>query len=364
MKYTIYLIFFFSLHSHAQKGRHDVLNPEELKVKEFKLEAERIAPSEIRLPFSKIRIIDSRFDTSKIGYIPSRDFFAGKRKLYKKMVFSSGIANAIEKYYNDYYSASFTENDFELVIVMKKFWISGNPGVNNKRAEVNNSVKGGTGFYCKWEYYLSQKDKYLPVKRIDTVLILNNDIAKYIEEEFSENTMPNIKFALKYLIEILDYSNAISQFGNQSKKTWADITTYNDKMFNLPALQTNGFTKGVYLNFEEFKNNTPSISNFEEKKMKYRLINSENYLEDEQGNTISNYWGYCNGSEFRYGMFGNEKVYRINNTFCFFIKVTGYIITPGNNLSTGPSSGIATTTKNKYEVWVPYQLDMETGEIY
>ena len=36
---------------------------------------------------------------------------------------------------------SFAQNDFELLIVMKRFWISGNANSNNKRVEVSNSDK-------------------------------------------------------------------------------------------------------------------------------------------------------------------------------------------------------------------------------
>ena len=91
--------------------------------------------------------------------------------------------------------------------------------------------------------------------------------------------------------------------------------------------------------------------------------NTEIYLEDMKGQTISNYWGYSDGKEFRYGMLGNDKIYKIQNTFCFFIKVVGYVIDQDNNGQYG-GSGITTTSKVKYEVWVPYQIDMETGQIY
>ena len=62
-------------------------------------------------------------------------------------------------------------------------------------------------------------------------------------------------------------------------------------------------------------------------------------------------------------MLGNDKIYRIQNTFCFFIKVVGYSIDAGNQGQYG-GSDINTISKDKYETWVPFQIDMETGEIY
>ena len=135
-------------------------------------------------------------------------------------------------------------------------------------------------------------------------------------------------------------------------------------MNEIPILKDGLFKKGVYLSFEEFKNNKPSIVEYKEKEMRYKLINTEKYLEDMNGNTISNYWSYSDGKIMRYGMLGNEKVYRVQNTFCFFIKVTGYIVSSGNETFSNSGSGINTTSKRKYEVWVPFQIDMETGEVY
>jgi hypothetical protein len=188
MKWGLISILFFSSFCFAQSGGRDALNPDQLEVKEFILKVERTVSTEIKLPFKSIKIIDSRFDTSKIGYIPFTDFIAGKKKLYEKMLLKGGVSNAVESYYNEYYTGSFTQNDFELLIVMKRFWISGNAIDNPKRIEVVNSVKMNSNIYCKWEYYLGKNGKYLPIKRIDTVFRYTGDLAKYGEEEFRKKS--------------------------------------------------------------------------------------------------------------------------------------------------------------------------------
>ena len=365
MRYLLNIVLFIPVFVIAQNGKRDVLNPQQLAVKEIKLEAQKTAPPEIKFPFKSIKIIDSRFDTSKIGYVPTTDILAGKRKAFKKMLLQGGNGNAIENYYNDYYAGSFTQNDFELLIVMKRFWLAGDVRSNNKRVEIANSVGSNNNIYCKWEYYLGKDGKYLPIKRMDTVIQNTEDLSKYIEEEFSEKSLSFFKYGLKALIEILDYSNAVKQFENKPKKTLAEIKDFNEKMIAIPILQDSIFKKGVYLSFEEFKNNEPSISHFEKKKMHYGKINTntEIYLEDMKGETISNYWGYSDEKDIRYGMLGNDKIYKVQNTFCFFIKVVAYVIGQDNNGQYG-GSGITTTSKRKYEAWVPFQIDMETGEVY
>ena len=73
--------------------------------------------------------------------------------------------------------------------------------------------------------------------------------------------------------------------------------------------------------------------------MKYGLIDKEDYLIDSVGQIISDYWGYSDGKVFKMSKYGNNKLYRKGNTFEFF-------------------------NVHANSLWIPYQIDMETGEIY
>ncbi|MBK8497094.1 MAG: hypothetical protein IPL50_20415 [Chitinophagaceae bacterium] len=64
-----------------------------------------MAPSEVKLPFRQIKIIDSRFDTSKMGFTGKA--FGGKTNAFNAIQFKGGFATAVEKYYADYYENSF-----------------------------------------------------------------------------------------------------------------------------------------------------------------------------------------------------------------------------------------------------------------
>lgn len=370
MKYLLITALLLPSFVFAQSGKRDILDPNQLAVKELKLGIEKTLRSETKLPFEKIKIIDSRYDTSKIGYITLGSFFSSKTRFFKKLVLQDGTGKAIENYYNECYAGSFTKNGFELLVVIKRLWISGDTRSNSKRVELTNAAKTNDNLYCKWEYYIGKDGKYLPVKRVDSIIQVGEDFRKFNDmvevvddEGIVKKTVSFLKFTLRGLIEFLDYSNAIRQFDSQTKKTLPEINEFNERMHKMPILQEGTIKKGVYLTFDEFKNNRPSIVDFREKKMRYKTINTEIYLENMNGETISNYWGYSDGEKFRYGMLGNDKLYRIQNTFCFFIKVESYAISSGNDAGYG-GSGINTTSKNKYHVWVPYQIDMETGEIY
>jgi hypothetical protein len=338
-------------------AQDDISNPDKLKEKVFELGAEFIAPQTIKLPFSSIKIIDSRFDTSKLGFIYTGSFFRAKAKSYKKFKLKNGIESAIEKYYNEYYANSFMKNGFELLIVMKKFWISQFEAGNTKRQDIAKDNSTGGSFLCKWEYYIGNNGNYLPVKRVDTAFNYSEEIAKYIEKEFEEKKLMNLKFFLKKLIEIYDFEKALTVFDKQPKKTIEQINLYNQKRFNIPIIHDSITVNGVYLSFSDFQENKPSITLFTEKKMKYGNFKKEEFIQDEKGNTINPYWGYSNNSEIKYGLYGHDKIYRVSNTFEFFTRVTWH--------STSTTSGdIPITYNTKNEVWIPIQIDMETGEIY
>ncbi len=368
MKYLVLTALLLPAFVFAQNGKRDALNPNQLDVKELILGTKKTAPPEIKLPFKSIRIIDSRYDSSKIGYVPDVDFISSYKKIFKKMTLKDGVSSAIENYYNKYYAGSFTQNGFELLIVIKRLWISGNARSNNKEIESTTDVKSNDNIYCKWEYYIGKDGKYLPVKRVDSIIRGGEDFLKYEEikligayEAAIKKIVSFFRTSLQRLIEFLDYSNAIKQFDIQTKKTLPEIYEFNKRMNVMPVLQDSIIKKGVYLSFEEFKNNRPSIADFREKKMHYGTGKTENYLENMKGESISNYWGYSDGKEFRYGMLGNDKVYRIQNTFCFFIKIDGVTV---GSIMKDQYGERSLNSSTKSVVWVPYQVDMETGEVY
>ena len=221
MRFYLFVVVMTPFFAFAQGGKRDVLNPERLEFREIELEAQSTAPTEIKLPFSSIRIIDSRPDTSKIGYMPFSSL--SKKKSFRKIGLKGGVGNAIESYYNQYYENSFTQNDFELLIVMKKFWISRVNNTKNIRVELTNRMDANSYTYYKWEYYIGKNGKYLPVKRIDTMMNKSIDLAEFIDKEFDEKSQAYLKYDLKTLIEILDFTNAIKEFERQPKKTLEEI---------------------------------------------------------------------------------------------------------------------------------------------
>jgi hypothetical protein len=361
MRLLLFLFFMITgLMVFAQKDDKIKGSPDKLAYVDFSLRAQRIAPSDIKLPFSSIKIIDSRFDTSKIGFVPIEFYVpsptSGLQQVisFKKIRIYGGIAQSIEDYYKVYYENSFTQNGLQLLLVMKRFWISGIDNTSGTRMDIVGNLKTSTNFYIKWEYYLGKDNNYLPVKRIDTLLKEQDVIDYTLKGEFSESRQAYFKVVLKSLIEILDFNRAVTAYESQPKKTFNEINDFNAKRNNLVILQDSIIKKGVYLSFDEFANNNPSIKDFNIKKMRYGVFKSEPYLEKPDGEMISEYWGYSDGKEMRFGKFGNELIYRKGNTFEF------YVLVKLNNTS----DVTAAIGGNQLYLKMPYQLDMETGLPY
>jgi hypothetical protein len=350
MKILFHLLFTsLSLFAIAQKEGKKATNPDKLGFVYSDLIEERTASTGIHLPFSAIKIIDSRFDTSKLGFKPIESTNLSVMTTFKKISIRGGIAKSIENFYNDYYKNSFNQNDFVLLIVMKKFWISGIDNSKGNRIDFTEYSETAANFYCKWEYYLGKGDRYLPIKRIDTIIKANEDGFKYYEGGLKGSKLEYFKSILKSLIEIFDFEKAIVAYESQPKKTLTEVHAYNNKRNFLPILQDSVVKRGVYLNFNDFINNKPTIVSFIEKKMNYGNagITKEQYLETPSGESISEYWGYSDGKVLRYGKFGNELIFRVGNTFEFFIVRKR-------------TEGSGTSNYSR----TPYQLNMETGEPY
>jgi hypothetical protein len=91
-------------------------------------------------------------------------------------------------------------------------------------------------------------------------------------------------------------AHILAKKGNGGRRlAFDDIRLFNQSRYS--AIIFNDSTplvKGVYRDFQEFRNNAPSIHNFETTKKKDRLLL---YLKEGNGNSFYSRtaWGYCDG---------------------------------------------------------------------
>jgi hypothetical protein len=81
-------------------------------------------------------------------------------------------------------------------------------------------------------------------------------------------------------LETMDWKKN-STFSSKRKFTWSEIAAHEHKIFDIPALKDGLPVPGVYLTFEEFKSNSPAVTQFEITKDK---LNDFIYVKRSDGN--------------------------------------------------------------------------------
>ena len=303
-----------------------------------------------KLPFSNIKIIDARFDTSKIGFmLQSRNVIYSKSD-YERVTLKQGVAKELELYYNK--TATDPNSGYGLLILIKKLWISEAIPYRIQKNSQSGWIGDSARIAVKWELYISNKEEYLPFKRIDTTIHSWLTFNSPENKKTIQYKMTSVYNILNYLLSQYDYTKAISVFPARQKKSLSQIMALDSARFNIAILKDNSIKKGVYFNFNEFKNNTPGTTDFIEKAVKYGGSRKDEFITDIKDSSINNYWAYSTDDYTRVGPYGNETIFRIGNTFEFFVKRRiAMPRRPGN-----------VVFKNHYDEWIPYQVDMETGE--
>ncbi len=356
--YSILLGLFFYQPAIAQNSRISNYSPDDLMFKEYNLKTGRHAPEQIKLPFASIAVMDSRYDTGKIGFVYSNTILDDGLTMYKKLRVKNGLKKSIENYYNRYYIHSFEKTNYTLLIDIKKFWLSSIGPEKKESQNIAENINASAFLHLKIEFYLHKEGRYLPFKRIDTILKTPHDILKNSDEEVQEYRSASLTDILNSFVEQYNFNKAIEVFDSRKKISMPEILVLNNHRFSLNILKDSKRPDGIYMSFTEFVNNKPSIIHFKEMKMNYSNFKKEEYLTNENDSLINNYWAYSKNNILKIGPFGNDKLIRAGNTFEFFKKVT---IRDFNSVKLGAGTF---NYKNKKETWVPYQVDMETGLIY
>lgn len=352
MKFVSLTICIFSLlKAYSQSKKF----PEDLPSHILKLKINKPA-EKLELPFSAIKILDFRQDTSKIGFTNKRT----DRRSFKKLLLTQSFRNESESFYNGYYQKCFSNNNDQLLIVVKKFWF--NPTLFQEKEQ--EEIEAGCTLYAQFEFFLKRNEEVLPIKRIDTTFTLQDKPdSDYIS--YKQSGYRFYEFALIKMLEKVDHQFYSKRMDvSRNKKTMEEVLDFYTAKMRYPILTDGSLKKGVYSSLNEFKNNKPSIEEFKvemNKKLGKLLYNTS----QETSSQIVKYWGYCDGKDI---FLVNEDfpLQRVGNTFEFFSKFINKkrAFVPNlsfQNVDPFKSNNYITFTS---AILLPYQLDMETGDAY
>lgn len=248
-----------------------------------------------------VTVLDYRFDTTTLGFINKNT----PRK--RNLVLELGTCAGIERFLKQQLPAPDTAPppQYELVMVLQKLWLSDDIFVPNSVAfEYQDSLRSGV--VIKVAYFLKEKNAYFPLYRFDTTIVDTDRLRKNAGEYLAN--------ALNISIQKLGKIKVDKVFQSGKKYDFAYINDLYKARFKLPVLLQRP-KKGVYLTFEEFKKNQPSVTEYSLKSDK----KTDNlYYKDQSGQEVllRNLYAFSDGIDFFLWSDDNfYRLYRSGNAF-------------------------------------------------
>ena len=320
----------------------------------------------ILLPFKEIKVLDYRNDISVAGITHFETFRGNGNYNTKYYKFSRPAVDEIGNYLLGITELNNNSSE-ELVMIIRRIWIGSefeNKSIQDNDRRMQTPYIGGVR--TTFEFYAFKDNMYVPIKRFDTTIA---DI-KMKENEAEQYLTDCIKASVISISSI----KINDRMANGRKLSFATIDSFSSTLRNLNLFTIKNPERGVYISYEEFKNNKPSIKDFEIKKTSQA---HSLYVKDESGNEfpIHKIWGFCDGTRFFIqGAYAFFELEYCNETFyCWGAKkidMTYTIMKPFRGTGIG-GSGItgaisqSLRKSSRYKLLVKLmQLDLETGVLY
>jgi hypothetical protein len=293
--------------------------------------------------FSHFEVIDERADTSRIGIHTCIPDFG--RNYDRQLIFTQSAADEIAGYLNRRYARPGAP--YTALVILRTLWLSDNNYVRAEYLRNPDRRLERSHIRLKAEIYAIRDGRYIPVLRFDTLQIA---MKKRILQERSAYYEWGVNLAL-LMNELADSASLLTSMKAEDTR-WVgleDIRQFNASRFNAP-IDDDRPARGVYANFEEFRNNTPSIQNFE-----IKLENQERVLYiRESGNTYYTHdaWGYSDGKDI-YVMRDGILCPALKEGNAFYLPAAAATV-----------NSVTKARERDYKKRSIYFIDMDTGDIY
>ncbi|HEV2353363.1 MAG TPA: hypothetical protein VGR89_03925 [Puia sp.] len=302
-------------------------------------------------PFGYFEVIDERADTAIIGVqgnLPMRS-----HAFDRQLVFRDPATREIGTYLNRFFIHAGGPDT--AVVILRCLWLSDTDPLTDDHGTVNinENAPRRTHIRLRAEIYARHNGRYLPLIRVDTL-----DPTRLVSYSILRSTYLGWEKELASLFTQVT-EKAILAYGRKAASgrriSWEDIRRFNAARFDIPIFDTARLKRGVYTAFEEFRNNDPSIHDFEVLPQNGDLAL---YLKNGDGTSYytHNAWGFCNGKQvflMRDGLL--HLLHQDGNLFYFY-----GIDIPSADLLALPLS----VFNGSQEQHCIYVVDMDTGQFY
>ena len=309
------------------------------------------------LPAHSIHITDSRFDTSKIGYV--------RRNTYKKLAVPGGLAGGMKHILDQRFRYSLiSTSPYKLVIFVKNFWMQENtlPEIHGYKFDLGGEASSShlLTLNASCEVYLSQEEVYIPLFRFDSVYV-----AEYTKQDGERLLVKPFEDCIRKAAAI-DVAKA---GGAKKKVTLSQVEAFNRRRWSFPRFSNDSAVRGIYKTFPDFLNNKPLQQDFT---IEFGEHSDEVYIK-ENGTQVAqtDYWAVCDGKKtfLKIGsmLFEMQRQHGAYDLWGSPLSIHRYSRFPSGQSHSiaGLLLGNALFNKNRIaSYYKPLQLNMETGRVY
>jgi hypothetical protein len=296
-----------------------------------------------------LEVVDFRPDTSRMGFLT-------ENRKWKDIRFRAGLRHEVQAYLKDQYA--FTGGIRSLLIIIKKCWLSDTAVARPTMELMKYPGKGRIAFRA--EAFLKTPEGYAPYTYLDTVISSNASAVNIARKRLED--------LLEILMDKVAATDEAAVIKRNRFFSFDALDSLNKRRFAYAMDTALTLRKGVYASLEEFRNNNPSIHNYEVQQNKEGHLDL--FLKDEEGKLYYSrkMWGYCDGENCYAMMDGNlfpvvqaDNAYYVCGSRQYKVEQTRmplFVVFPTAFLLT--SESISETVLRKLSL---FQLDMHTGQI-
>ena len=290
---TIFLFCFIA--SLAQEG------------KPYTLSLEGVAPSDkVSLPFRAISVIDARFDQKHIGLLAKDLSYKGITQNKTLAIFPEELRHYLPKLVSGFSTLDSSGTD-TLSILVKQFRLTDHFSHTPDKDIAPQSI-----LTISCSFYKSTNGRLFRIAAVDDVIAqywgINGQLQK---EEVPALRTEAVMKLLQRVFQNRDWTATEVSFPS------GEVEEGVAKRLQVSALTDRSLAPGIYKTFKEFKNNTPSITEF---KIGRRYDGAIKEVIDSKGTLMhpDEFWGLCDGED-RYVNFhgGIYKLAQAGNNFRF-----------------------------------------------
>lgn len=221
------------------------------------------------LPVSGITVLQCMNDSIRIGFT-----VAGKYNSVATLTFAKPISRVLQTQIDRMYSHEYKKAGAQIIFVLKELRYTSRSGITSYQFTK----------FCADAYVLKQENTCKQVYSMDTVLVVINggDIGSNIENALRVL----LRLTLFNLKEIPDQQGQEINF-NQ-------IAGSKPEPFNAPILKDTSYREGVYVSFDDFLANRPSVSGYKMEAADKNKISLAPIGLNSQKDTLK-IWGLCKG---------------------------------------------------------------------